>query len=492
MQAKTYSPTDLTRNKASIRIMEHQFLLFSLVLIDLLMVGLGFWLAYMIRFETNLSLFYQYETSAIDFYQRLVFFLIPAWMIVFRVFGLYDFKNLFRGTYEYTKIFGASTVGMMIIILSTFFDPTFIIARAWVVLSWILINVCVVAGRFVSRRVVQGIRTRGYLLTNVLVIGANTEGMAIARQLYTNRKTGINIVGFVDSDLEKGEEPLPGVPAVGSLSSITALVQRYDVEEIIVSSTALTREELLDIFQLFALNENVTVRLSSGLYEMLTTGVEVQEIGNVPLLSLNKVRLTGSDVVLKGMLDLFGSIAALIVFLPVMIVAGIIVRLDSPGPILYKRRVVGVGGKQFDALKFRTMYVDGNERLAKHPELVRELEENQKLKDDPRITRMGKFLRRTSLDEIPQLLNVLRGQMSMVGPRMITEPERALYGKWRTNLVTVKPGMTGLWQVSGRSDVSYEERVALDMHYIRNYSIWFDLYLLWQTIPAVLKQRGAY
>jgi lipopolysaccharide/colanic/teichoic acid biosynthesis glycosyltransferase len=137
------------------------------------------------------------------------------------------------------------------------------------------------------------------------------------------------------------------------------------------------------------------------------------------------------------------------------------------------------------------MFVDGDEILDQYPELKRELEEDQKLRDDPRVTRVGRLLRRCSLDELPQLFNVLRGQMSLVGPRMITPAEQERYGKWDQNLLTVKPGMTGLWQTSGRSDVSYEERVRLDMYYIRNYTIWLDLQILVQTIPAVLKGRGA-
>ena len=138
------------------------------------------------------------------------------------------------------------------------------------------------------------------------------------------------------------------------------------------------------------------------------------------------------------------------------------------------------------------MYTNGAEILAQYPELEKELAENHKLKEDPRITRMGKILRRFSLDEFPQLINVLKGEMSLVGPRMITPEETVKYRQWDTNLLTVPPGMTGLWQVSGRSDISYEERVRLDMHYIRNWSIWLDLQLLLQTIPAVLKSRGAY
>jgi lipopolysaccharide/colanic/teichoic acid biosynthesis glycosyltransferase len=153
---------------------------------------------------------------------------------------------------------------------------------------------------------------------------------------------------------------------------------------------------------------------------------------------------------------------------------------------------MGMHGREFDAFKFRTMHENGDEILADYPELKHELANNFKLKEDPRVTRMGKILRKTSLDELPQLINVLRREMSLVGPRIITPAEVEKYEKWDLNLMTVRPGLTGLWQVSGRSDVTYEERVRLDMHYIRNWSIWLDIQLLVQTIPAVLRRRGAY
>ncbi|NJN95051.1 MAG: sugar transferase [Anaerolineales bacterium] len=359
-------------------------------------------------------------------------------------------------------------------------------------LSWLLVSVGVIVGRFVLRRIVQNMRANGRFLTAALIIGANEEGLAIAEQLQANPKAGVWLAGFVDDELGPGSELLPDVPVLGSVDGIGSLVRQHGIQEIIVASTALPREKLLQLFTAFGSEDNITIRMSSGLYELLTTGVEVQEFGNVPLLSVNKVRLTGADMTMKSMLDLTLSIGSLIVFLPIMVAMAIAIRLDSPGPIFHLRGVVGVGGKRFNAFKFRTMYVDADERLARDPELRREFELNHKLKNDPRVTRIGRFLRRTSLDELPQLINVLLGQMSLVGPRMITEEERVRYGKFRMNLSTVKPGITGLWQVSGRSDVSYEERVMLDMNYIRNYSIWFDLHILWQTIPAVLKSRGAY
>lgn len=235
------------------------------------------------------------------------------------------------------------------------------------------------------------------------------------------------------------------------------------------------------------------MRLSSGLYEVFTTGMEVATRNSVPLMSLKRLRLNSVETMLKSALDYALIFLALPVLLPVFAVISVLIKLDSPGPIFYRRRVLGVGGKPFGAFKFRTMYVNGNQILDRFPDLKAELEREHKLKNDPRITRVGKLLRRTSLDELPQLLNVLFGQMSLVGPRMISPAEHDLYGRMKLNLLTVKPGLTGMWQVSGRSDLKYDERVRLDMYYIRNYSIWLDVQILFfQTIPAVFKGRGAY
>jgi len=234
------------------------------------------------------------------------------------------------------------------------------------------------------------------------------------------------------------------------------------------------------------------IRMSSGLYEVITTGLTVNEFAYVPLVYVNKVRLTGSDTFLKLVLDYVITFTGLILISPLLALIALLVRFSSPGPILHKRRVMGINGRQFYALKFRTMYLNGDEIMEKHPALKEELARNHKLKDDPRVTRIGAFLRKYSLDELPQLFNVITREMSLVGPRMISPEEVAMYKQFDMNLLTVHPGITGLWQVSGRSDISYDERVRLDMYYVRNWSIWLDLQLLFQTIPAVLKGRGAY
>lgn len=471
---------------------ERLLLSIALTAIDLMAVLVGFWLAYTLRFEAGITWLYEPEASPLVFYSRIVFLLAPAWLILFRLFGLYDFKYLFAGMHEYARAFNACTLGMMFIILATFFEPTFNIARGWLVLSWVLVTSSVLLGRFVLRRVVQRMRVKGRFLTTVLVVGADEEGQAIAQQLQANRTAGIWIAGFADDQKESGSQPVSGIPVLGPLDAMASLVRHNGIQEIIVASTALSREQLLELFTTFGAAEDITLRISSGLYEILTTGVEVQNIGNVPLLSINKVRLSVGEMFLKRVLDLLVSSVILLVAWPLMLIIAAAIRLDSPGPVLYRRRVLGIGSQTFAALKFRTMYTDAEERLVDDPELSREYEENYKLKNDPRVTRVGRFLRRTSLDELPQLFNVLWGQMSLVGPRMITCEEQARYGKWGMNLSTVKPGITGLWQVSGRSDVSYKERVMLDMNYIRNYSIWLDLHLLYRTIPVVLKGHGAY
>lgn len=189
------------------------------------------------------------------------------------------------------------------------------------------------------------------------------------------------------------------------------------------------------------------------------------------------------------------GIAALLLVLtcPFLVLIGLCVRLDSLGPIFYRRRVLGLGGRTFDAIKFRSMSVDGDAILAQHPELQAELGKHHKLRDDPRVTRVGRCLRRLSLDEFPQLINVLRGEMSLVGPRMISPEEIENYGERQLELLTVKPGLTGPWQVSGRSDLTYSERVRLDLEYVASYSLRRDLKILFvDTPPAVLRRRGAY
>src|SRR5579884_1600148 len=457
---------------------------------DVLAVCTAFALAYLIRFKAGVP-FLETPPHELVFYQMVTLWAAPVWLTIFAFYGLYDRQRLFVGFQEYTRIIHASTVGLLFVICMSFVERTLIISRGWLVMTWVFSFVLTCGCRFVLRRVVRQLRRHGHLTSRALVVGTNEEGRALAEQLSGDHGSGTHVLGFVDSTGAE-ETTIGGLPVLGGLSALRQIVHEEGVAEIVVAPTALSRDELLDLYRLFGHDGGVELRFSSGLFEILTTGIQVKETSCVPLVTPQRVRITGLDAALKLGLDYAVALGALVVLSPLLAVLAVLVRLDSPGPVLHRRRVVGRSGKAFDAFKFRTMVVNADEVLANDPELRRAFESGFKLKTDPRVTRLGRFLRRTSLDELPQLLNVVRGEMSLVGPRMIVPAELGRYGKWGTNLLTVKPGITGPWQVRGRSDIAYEERIRLSMHYIRNYSIWQDLEILLRTIPAILQGTGAY
>jgi exopolysaccharide biosynthesis polyprenyl glycosylphosphotransferase len=464
-----------------------------LLLSDLFMMSFAFRVAFYIRFELNLPIFQVDVIPSRSFYQMIVLILMPLWMIIFPFLSLYNRDNLLGGTDEYAQVFKAATISLFIIIVAGFLEPAFIIARGWLLLAWLLSFLFTAFGRFWLRRGVYWLRKKGFFLSQAVIVGANAEGVQLAQQLLSWTTSGLNLVGFIDKKFSVGKQVYGNLQVLGNLDDLDNVVQVHDVDELILASSAISsRDKLLDIFKQYGVDGKVNVRMSSGLYEIVTTGLTVKEFAYVPLVGVNKVRLTGVDRAIKLVLDYGLAIPGTILISPLLLALAILVKLESSGPIFHRRRVMGVKGKQFDALKFRTMYLNGDEIIDHHPDLKKELEKNHKLKNDPRVTRLGAFLRKYSLDELPQLFNVLRNEMALVGPRMISPEEVRDYDRWGINLLTVKPGITGLWQVSGRSDISYDERVQLDMYYIRNWSIWLDLQLLIRTIPVVIYGKGAY
>lgn len=220
-----------------------------------------------------------------------------------------------------------------------------------------------------------------------------------------------------------------------------------------------------------------------------STSLEMRE-AQAAQASLNQSR--SFSRIIKAALDYCLIVPSLILLSPLLVTIAVFIKLDSPGPVIHRRRVLGLDGRQFDAFKFRTMFVNGDEILEQYPRLKNELEKNYKLKFDPRVTRIGHFLRKYSLDELPQLLNIAKQDMSLIGPRIITPEELNRYGQWGDTLMTVMPGLSGLWQVSGRSNTSYDRRISYDMAYIHNWSLWLDVKIILMTFPAVLKGDGAY
>jgi exopolysaccharide biosynthesis polyprenyl glycosylphosphotransferase len=469
---------------------QRRLMLLWLLMTDSLALGAAFLTAYVLRFDLQLTTAPEVVPLRF-FYEAIAGLLITTSLIVFVGFKLYDPERLLGGVSEYSRILNACSTSTMVLIVATFLVPAFTISRFWVLSSWILSFTYVAANRFVSRRLVYFLRSKGYLLSPALIVGTNEEALTLAAELGHWRSSGLRLRGYVSTNVSSGVRLR--LPVLGTVNDIATIVRENDIHELIVAITAVEREELLQLCEDVNPIAQVHLRLSSGVYELLTTGLTVRTKGTVPLVSLNKVRLAPEEAGIKMVLEYTLATFGLLVISPLLLAIALAVKLDSRGPVLHRRRVLGVNGKTFDAFKFRTMHVDGDEVLRRHPELAAQLKANHKLRYDPRVTRVGAFLRRFSFDELPQLFNVLLGQMSLVGPRMITAEEGSKYGPYRMNLLTVKPGITGLWQVSGRSDLSYAERVNLDMYYVRNYSVWLDLQILFvQTLPAVLKGRGAY
>lgn len=472
-----------------------QWLIFRIVLIfaDILMIGLAFRVTYWIRFDLSINLFQEDALSNINYYQALTLVFIPLWIGLFAFHGLYHEKNLLGGIQEYDRIFRSSTIGILFIIIIGFLIPNLIIARGWLLVAWPLTFILPMLCRFTLRRIVYYLRRFGYFLTPTLIVGGNAEGRWLAEQLLSWRTSGLLLIGFVDEKVRPGTNLFRNLYSLGTVDQLNEIIKKYNIGELILATSAISsRNKQMEIFKKYGVSGEVNVRMSSGLYEIITTGLSVSEFAYVPFITINKARLTGWDEVAKLVLDYVITIPGLILISPLLLLIGVAIKLDSPGPIIHRREVMGMNGSKFFAYKFRSMYTNGNEIMDSHPELKMELEHNHKLKNDPRITRIGHFLRKSSLDELPQLFNVLKREMSLVGPRMISPPEVQKYDQWDINLLTVRPGITGPWQVSGRSDISYEERVQIDMYYVRNWSLWLDLQILFQTIPAVLKSRGAY
>lgn len=488
MGSLSVQPRPLPSPALSIPLSRQRALLRATLLVaDAGALALSFYLAYIARFHLKLTLAPEVPPDP-EFYRFLGYALTPLFAAVFAINRLYDLRTLLGGVSEYSRVFASVTFGHVALVLLAFFDTTAQVSRTWIVVSWLGSAFFVILVRFLIRRSVYRLRRRRFFLSPTLIVGTNEEAKALAEDLSDPRSSGLDVLGFVGS-----ERTLDETAVLGRMSDLRNLIARYEVEEVVVAAAAVDRDELFAVCEAVNWQPRTRLKISSGIHELLTTGMTVQNRGPVPLVGINKVRLDPTSLLLKTVFEFTLSLLTVLALAPLLAAVGLAIRLSSPGPVVHRRKVLGLSGQPFDAFKFRTMYVDGDEILAKCPVIKTLLERDHKVKDDPRITPVGRWLRRFSLDELPQLFNVLRGEMGLVGPRMISPAEVQKYGKHKMNLLTVRPGITGLWQVSGRSDLAYDERVRLDMAYIRNYSIWTDLQILFvQTLPAVVSGRGAY
>ncbi len=294
---------------------------------------------------------------------------------------------------------------------------------------------------------------------------------------------------FVGVLSEDGEDA--GLELLGTPAELQAILSAQHVDELIVSGTDLGEEELLELVD-EAHRWGVKVRIAPTTAELLTQRAEYVAGQGVPLFELRPPIVAGVDWAVKRAFDLVVSLALVLVGLPVWLLIALAVKLDSPGPVFYRDRRVGLGEREFGMFKFRSMYVDAGERQAALETANEASGPLFKIKDDPRVTRTGRILRRYSIDELPQVLNVLRGDMSLVGPRPLPLRDYVQLEDWHRRRYRVLPGMTGLWQVSGRIELTFDDLVRLDFYYLENWSIWLDISILAKTMPAVLARRGAY
>ncbi|MHB1340384.1 MAG: sugar transferase [Coriobacteriia bacterium] len=427
-------------------------------------------------------------------YYEVSWVLAGVWLAALIAERLYDVERLFWGTGEFTRIVRALALGLVVFIVLTFSLKMPGLSRLWILITFALANLFVLLGRLVVRLGLRTVRLKGGLQRRTLIVGANQEARQLIVHLKAYPEAGLCPVGCLASSQY---EHLPldycaeFVPAWGTANELVETIEKHHIDTVIIAASAFEHEIIARLIADMR-GLDVSVHLSSGLFEVLTSRLWVREIAGVPLITVKGVTLSRANLATKRVFDVV--VASLIVALgmPVWLALALAIRLDSHGPVFYKQTRVGKGAEQFPMFKFRSMCNDAEGRL-KHLQDCNEASGPLfKMRDDPRVTSVGKWMRKYSIDEFPQLLNVLRGEMSLVGPRPPLEPETAQYTDHHWRRMEVPPGMTGLWQVSGRSSLTFEEMIRLDLYYIENWSVGFDIALLFRTLPAVLFAKGAW
>ena len=430
---------------------------------------------------------------------------LPGWLLLAKLYGLYD-RDEERASH--------STMDDLVGVANLVTVGTFLFfAGAWVtglakpyppklLTFWILAIAFVALARVAARAIA---RSREAYRQNAVIVGVDPIARLIAQKILDHPEYGVNIVGFVDPVSKPGSEVVGGLEVVGSSRDLPSIVGRHDVERVILAFFNRPVEEGIDLLR-EAKDLRVQIDVVPRLFAAVDPRAQIHTLEGFPLISLPPARLWRSSLSIKRGVDVVASSLGLVLLSPLFAVIAARIKLESRGPVLYKHQRVGVNGRPFRLFKFRTMrleYCIGDEyggaaaseeltRLLEQPAARAEFERTQKLTVDPRVTRFGRFLRRTSLDELPQLLNVLRGEMSLVGPRPVTTVELERYADEVGTLLSFRPGLTGYWQVNGRSRNVYEERVRMDIAYIRGWSLKLDFTLLGKTALILLKGHGAY
>ncbi|HEX6124052.1 MAG TPA: sugar transferase [Pyrinomonadaceae bacterium] len=442
-------------------------------------------------------------------YAGILYFAVPVRLIMLAYERVYQYQGAFSYTREAIKIFKAVAVSSLLItgwaflFRGGFAFREFSYSRGVFFLDFALALLLFTAFHLVVRFAQARIRNSGINLIPTLIVGTNSEAAQTARELQTRRDLGYRVIGIVRNDGElRGDADL-GAPVVGTFDDLAALIRELEIQEVIITDTTISSDRLFDAMMQVGRRRRVEFRFAPSLFDLLPQKTSVEQIGVLPMVRLFREPLSDLERFVKRASDIVISLVAIAVLSPILLLISLLVRFGSRGPVMFRQERVGMDGRIFLCYKFRTMHEDADDSV--HREAYRKNIEGHddanigddsepvfgKVKNDPRVTTAGRWLRRSSLDELPQLFNVLKGDMSIVGPRPPIRYEVEDYDLRHRKRLDMKPGITGLWQVSGRNRLTFEEMVRIDLFYIENWSLWLDLKIILLTLPAVWRGDGA-
>jgi exopolysaccharide biosynthesis polyprenyl glycosylphosphotransferase len=426
----------------------------------------------------------------------LFFATLPIWILVAKLYGLYerDEERTDHSTVDdLLDVFHMVTVGAWLLIVVAWISGLARPDILKIALFWALAIALVTLGRATARTFC---RSRITYQQNAVIVGAGEVGQLIGRKLLQHREYGINLVGFVDAEPKERRADLEHLTLLGPPERLATIIRLFDIERVLIAFSNESHHATLELIRSLK-DLDVQIDIVPRLFDIVGTEIDIHTVEGLPLLGLRPLRLSHSSQLLKRSMDVLLAGIGLLVLAPLFAAVAIAIKLESPGPVFFRQERMGAGQRTFRILKFRTMTADADQRkdelahLNKHataggdPRMF-------KIAADPRVNRVGRFLRRFDLDEFPQLVNVMRGEMSLVGPRPLILVEDVHVQDWARNRLNLRPGMTGVWQVLGRSEIPFEEMTKLDYLYVTNWSLVGDLKLIGRTIPAVLKRRAAY
>jgi exopolysaccharide biosynthesis polyprenyl glycosylphosphotransferase len=446
--------------------------------LDVSLVVCAFVIAYWLRFVVAAN---ELAALGVEEYVRVGVIVGLATCGLFALRGQYETPRPTGWATRLHTVVSAVSTALVLSLASTFFVGDQALSRLWLATGWLLAVASLMIWRTLAARLYVLARNAIAPATRVLVVGANPLGGQLAVEL----SEWYHVIGFVDNGSDLIDSPFP---LLGSVSELERVIHAYAVDEVIIALPTKRREQVTRLVDR-GFHRAVKFKFVTGIGELLPERLEVQRLGGRSYIGFTPVAEVSW---IKRVIDVMLVGVGLLALAPLIAIISLAIKLDSPGPIFYGQPRIGKNGRQFRMFKFRSMVIGADTQLAElrdHNEASGPL---FKMRRDPRVTRVGRFIRRWSLDELPQLFNVLRGEMSLVGPRPPVPLEVAAYEDWQLGRLRAVPGITGLWQVSGRSDVPFHDMVRLDLHYIRNWSLALDVEILLRTIPAVLSSRGAY